>query len=590
MRLKSFMQPISRIRPLLELSTIVILLVLPYLTTLVVGAFSSPSRITSSSVNSIREAANRSIHTQHSFGRKRVTMAASTNGSTNDTKRKKIVLIGGGHAHVQVIKALCKSNRPSNVDVTVIDRVSDATYSGMVPGCVSNLYDVEDTLIRLRPLCEWARTEFIYDIVVDIDIDARVITLKDGDVLGYDVCSLDIGSTIRPIPGDDDANVIPTRPISHLIDRIQDAEIKKTNDKEDIHVAVVGGGAAGIELAMGIRGRWGQSDTNTNDRRVRVTILDSNNVLFPHESISNRNAVEKVLKDRGVTVRPCSIVTRVTPHELHLQNNVDRNSDDILLPYTHCVWATGAYPHPLSRVLADRGVGCDERGWIQVSSTLQSVTHPSLFAAGDCASIQIDCNNEDTSSGTTTTIPKAGVYAVRAGPILVTNLVNYILQQEESLQKPTGNTATENNSNNTRYPALLKYKPQDDFLKLIMCGDGTALGFRFGISLYGKWVWHLKDHIDRMFMNLFRAENLPVVNDELQQLDRNKDGNGSKHANVQYDDASKLQQAPPIAATEAALLLKRTDDNVNYEDAWKVLRDMMADDNYRICVLDEISN
>ena len=202
------MQPISRIRPLLELSTIVILLVLLYLTTLIVGAFSSPSRITSSSVNSIREATIRSIHIQNSFGRKRMTMAASTNGSTNDTKRQKIVLIGGGHAHVQVIKALCKSNRPSNVDVTVIDRVSDATYSGMVPGCVSNLYDVEDTLIRLRPLCEWARTEFICDIVVDIDIDAGVITLKDGDVLGYDVFSLDIGSTIRPIPGDDGANCV----------------------------------------------------------------------------------------------------------------------------------------------------------------------------------------------------------------------------------------------------------------------------------------------------------------------------------------------------------------------------------------------
>ena len=96
----------------------------------------------------------------------------------------------------------------------------------MVPGCVSNLYDMEDTLIWLRLLCKWTRTEFICHIVVDIDIDARVITLKDGDVLGYDVCSLDIGLTICPITGNDDENcVIFTRPILHLIDHIQDAEI-----------------------------------------------------------------------------------------------------------------------------------------------------------------------------------------------------------------------------------------------------------------------------------------------------------------------------------------------------------------------------
>jgi NADH dehydrogenase FAD-containing subunit len=126
-----------------------------------------------------------------------------------------------------------------------------------------------------------------------------------------------------------------------------------------------------------------------------------------------------------------------------------------LVEYSHVLWATGAQSHPLAEKVRERGLAVDDRGRICVNRHLQSTSHPSLFAAGDCTI---------TDPGFKPP-PKAGVYAVRSGPILIQNLV------ARFKGKP-----------------LVEYKPQDGFLKLLMCGDGTAFGFRFGLGLKCKWV------------------------------------------------------------------------------------------------------
>jgi selenide,water dikinase len=122
---------------------------------------------------------------------------------------------------------------------------------------------------------------------------------------------------------------------------------------------------------------------------------------------------------------------------------------------------------------------------------------------------------------------------------------------------------------------LVKYTPQEDFLKLILCGDGTALGFRFGVPLHGKWVMQLKNHIDTMFMSLFAKENLPDLEE------------GAAVDTSQYD-AADINQVDRIhlPPEDAAELLQRSDDGVDYLAAWSVLRDMTKDEQYRTQVLD----
>ena len=459
-------------------------------------------------------------------------------------QQQHLVLLGGGHAHAQVIRALHSKARPSCLTVTVIDLQRSACYSGMVPGCISQLYSPEDTLLHLEPLCEWADIQFINDEVIDIDLEHKYLILKHSQQqqqqqISFDALSIDIGSTckgIDNIPGATKYS-IPTRPISNLLHRIQHAEQSFNDDDDDddhdeltnTHVIVVGAGAAGIELAMSIVARW----RPLLGTRLQVTLLDTGITLLPNESTACQDAVKQVLTTRGVEVRHKCHVLHLTSSHIHLDTGDT-------LEYTHCLWATGAAAHPLAQTLLTRGLAVHPQGWIQVNQHLQSLSHPFVFAAGDCSNIQ------GLPDGPP---PKAGVYAVRAGPILIDNLTAFLQQ------KP-----------------LIKYKPQNDFLKLMVCGDGTALGFRFGHPIYGRWVMQMKDHIDQMFMSLFKKDNLPCLDEKV------------TYDTSQYDDSdnSGRTRLQPQAAAD---LLQRTDDTVDYLVAWNVLQDMTKDEHYQQKVL-----
>jgi selenide,water dikinase len=479
---------------------------------------------------------------------------------TLSPKEQHLVLIGGGHAHVQVLKALNAGSRPAHLRVTLIDTERSASYSGMVPGCIAGAYDADQTLLHLVPLCDWASIDFIHDRVTDIDLDNKRIYLQkqqqnqnqnqgsDGDsdceYLTFDAVSMDIGSTSRDIytiPGAAEYT-IPTRPIHKLVERLEVARksVSAVVDAQEQHDApamvIIGGGAAGIELSLSVMSRWRKSHAD-----MTCTLLDAGKELLPQESDTARKEIRQVLTDHGVTVQHECKVQEITDTDVIL-NNGQR------IPFTHCIWATGAGAQPLVQHLqTTRGLECSDHGWIQVEPTFQSTSHPFLFAAGDCANI---VNLKDNKKSP----PKAGVFAVRAGPILIENLTRYLEGRE-----------------------LKCYEPQDDFLKLIGCGDGQALGFRFGLSMRGNWVWKLKSQIDCNFMKLFDVTDLakPVP------------GSGS-YDTSQYDDAdvAKRKELPRLEPAEAAALLLRTDDNVDHQIAWHTLRSMGEDASYRKAVLE----
>jgi selenide,water dikinase len=294
------------------------------------------------------------------------------------------------------------------------------------------------------------------------------MTLSDDSKVHFDVASLDIGSRTRgvhndgpgPVPGVEQYT-IPTRPISHLVQRIANAEkallaAPGGHHSASINVVIVGGGAAGIELAFAMRARWAKHFGSD----FTVTLLDAGSALLPHESSACQKVTNDALASRNISVIHKCHVAEITASHVVLVEDLPP------VKYSHVIWATGAQSHPLAEKLRERGLAVDDRGWICVNRHLQSTSHPSLFAAGDCCTI--------TDPGFKPP-PKAGVYAVRSGPILIQNLV----------ARFTGKP-------------LVEYKPQDDFLKLLMCGDGTAFGFRFGLGLKGKWVWEMKNHIDQV--------------------------------------------------------------------------------------------
>jgi len=479
-----------------------------------------------------------------------------------DNNMQRIVLIGGGHAHVQVVKALNKHSRPSNIHVTLIDLQSSAAYSGMVPGCVAKLYNLNQTKIALNSLAEWSDIEFICGKVVGMSFDndgKKIVLVEVKDEYGnttkkkelllpFDLISIDIGSTTRSYTSIAGAEryTISTRPISDLVLRIQQEEEEMIKKKpNEVQVVVVGGGAAGIELSLAIRARW----NDLLDSKPSITLIDSSDVLLSSETDACRSALQIIMKKYNINVRNNLMVDEVNSTHIHVKStnsNNDGKRTHEKIPYDHCMWATGAEAHTLTFDL-HRQIGLDitNRGWIRVNKHLQSLSHPSIFAAGDCCEII-----SDKKSPT-----KAGVYAVRSGPILIENLIRYL-----------------DTNSNTKKSELVTYNPQDDFLKLIMCGDGTALGFRFGIPIYGNWVWKLKDHIDTMFIDLFNVNKLPNKYNEEEGIDT-----------AQYD----AYEAPTeqIRVEDAAKLLLRRDDNVDYQTAWSVIREMNTDELYRKEVL-----
>jgi len=431
-------------------------------------------------------------------------VAAMSSSSTEQIQN--VVLIGGGHAHVQVIKAYNATSRPANMRVTLVDINPTATYSGMVPGCLAGLYTLDQVLINLTSLADYSGIDFVCGKVVGMSFDETAgqsvfveETETNGNVINrrqipFDVVSIDIGSTTRDftsIPGAKQYT-ISTRPISDLVRRIEieDDLIKEKMNRGELsnglQVFVVGGGAAGIELSLALRARWSDIIVDLTD--FSITLIDSNDVLMPSESSACRMALRYIMKKYNIDIKHNMKVDEVTSSHIHVSSNKNTNERE-KFPYTHCIWATGAEAHTLALDLhKDCGLDISNRGWIRVNKHLQSTSHPSVFAAGDCCEMVMEKNDKKSP-------PKAGVYAVRSGPILIENLSRFLGMTSKQME---GGEA--NHSNN-----LIVYNPQDDFLKLLMCGDGTALGLRFGIPIYGKWVWRLKDYIDNKFMNLFRV-------------------------------------------------------------------------------------
>jgi len=479
------------------------------------------------------------------------------NEGINSHDTKQLVLVGGGHAHLQVIKEFNKKSRPKYLNVTLIDMQSFATYSGMVPGCIAKLYQSGETQIDLERLTNRSEVNFVKDEVISIDIPREQILLRNHDPIQYDILNIDIGSLTRgarSVKGVKDY-AIPTRPISNLISRIEEEEIKLLKGEEkEIHVVLVGCGIAGIELALAIKGRWSQLlKSATSKDKVQVTILNSGEEFLPNESELCRNTLQRILDEKNICIQHGSNVNYIERDFIKLDNGS-------FIPYSHCIWSTGAEAHPLAYELSSKGIDIDDYGWIRVKPTLQCVSHSNIFAAGDCASIESSDFNVPS---------KAGVYAVRAGPILIENISRILNRREQD------------DVLNRKYHDLVQYQPQDDFLKLIMCGDGTAVGFRFGIPIEGKWVWQLKDRIDNMFMDLFRVKDMQ---DFSEPTPDEEEGRGM-YDTSQYDKRTTVNEHMHLSPNDAAILLHRKDDEIDYECAWGALRDMMDDEKYKNEVL-----
>jgi selenide,water dikinase len=366
-----------------------------------------------------------------------------------------LVLVGGGHAHVQVIRRWLMRPLPDVRLCVVLDR-PEAVYSGMVPGFVAGDYEAHELEIDVVPLARRARARVVLAAATRIDPAARRIELEGRPPLAYDVASLDLGSSVRgrELPGVEE-HALATRPIRSFVDRLE-ARLRAAAGGGPLRLALVGGGAAGIELAFTLEARLAAAG-----RGADITVVCDSADVLPGQPADMRRRARREAQRRGVRLVCGARAERVAKDALWLEGG-ER------LPADLVVWAAGAAPPP---ALRDSPLPRDAAGFVRVTDTLQVLGQPDLFAVGDCASLEAD-----------PWVPKAGVYAVRQGPVLDANLRARLVGGR-----------------------LSRYRPQKSFLALLNLGGRRALGARSGLAFEGALVWRLKDWIDRRFVDGFRV-------------------------------------------------------------------------------------
>ena len=356
---------------------------------------------------------------------------------------KRLLLVGAGHAHAQVLRDWTLQPPPAT-EVVLVAPHALAPYSGMVPGWLAGTYRDADIGIDFAALAARARVQLVIGELAALDPRSRQVELASGEVLAYDLLSLNVGSTLNPPPAKGSARVLPLRPLGELRTRWERllAEPALRSDTAPLTVTAVGGGAAGFEALLAALARLRGLGL---PRSVEGALLSHSPTLLPGLAPGAQRAALSALRAAGVCLTLGSADGDVPDHGLLL-------------------WATGAEAHAWQ---AASGLAVDARGFIRIDEGLRSVSHPQVHAVGDCAAWP-------------TPLPKAGVHAVRMGPVLSRNLRAALGEGQ-----------------------LQRHRPQADFLALLATADGSAIASWRGLAAQGRWVWRWKDHIDRRFVRGF---------------------------------------------------------------------------------------
>lgn len=388
---------------------------------------------------------------------------------------KDVVLVGAGHAHVGVMRNFGMNPMPG-VRLTLVTRQVHTPYSGMLPGLIAGHYEFDQVHIDTGPLARFAGARLYQAEVTGLDLARRLVICKGRPPVRYDLMSIDIGSTPggNEVPGVRE-NAIPVKPIDQFLERFEAARSRLLAGGGRATIGVVGGGAAGVELALSLHERLKRDlkAAGCDAGGLRMVLLSASPAILPALPAGARRRLERIMHERGIEVLAGARVTGIEGRSVSIDGRPLQTIDEVF-------WTTQARPAPW---LAETGLKLDARGFVAIDDRLRSVSHADVFAAGDVASMT--CRD----------LPKSGVYAVRQGPYLADNIRRSLSGRE-----------------------LRRYQPQGDALYLVSTGDRYAVGTRNGLSFEGAWVWRWKDHIDRAFMKKFNvlpemvkpAEDLPV--------------------------------------------------------------------------------
>jgi pyridine nucleotide-disulfide oxidoreductase family protein len=367
---------------------------------------------------------------------------------------KRLLLVGGGHAHIEVLRDIAERPLPG-VEVTLVTPSHRMIYTGMVPGVIAGHYAFSECTIDLAALARRANAELLLTTASLLSPDANRLACADGTVLPYDVVSLDVGS--HPALGEAagvERHAILMRPLERALVGWNGVFARAAAGNVNA-ITVVGGGAAGIELALAMRHRFNVALKDPDVPHVRL-VSEAAGVGIAAGAA--RRLIARMRRS-GVASHIGAAVSDVGEGFVRLEGGLEFATDAVF-------WATGAAAHGWIR---DSGLATDKRGFMLVNASMQSVRYANVFGVGDCATVE----------GHATA--KAGVFAVRAAPALAANLRATLGGGE-----------------------LIRHLPRQRYLSLVSTGRKHAVGTWGALAWQGRWAWYWKDRIDRRFVERYR--------------------------------------------------------------------------------------
>lgn len=354
-------------------------------------------------------------------------------------------MIGGGHAHLYLMKKL--QEEELDVEVSVISPSEFQFYSGMFSGYIEGLYHFENIRIHIPTLAEKANISFIKGAALSIDAKAKVVLTEKGDIVSYDILSIDIGSYSSgvDVPGvrQHALRIKPTYRIE---------EVARTMWGSEAPV-VIGGGAAGVEMALSLHAK------RKAEGKTPVTLV-TQSTLLAEEDEKIQAKIQQIAREKGLTVHQNEKVSNVTSSSI-----VTSNGNQI--KYDQLLWLTGP---KAPGIFQTSKLPVDDEGYLLVEDTLQVKEYPAIFAAGDCASLRAYPD-----------LPKSGVIAVRQSEVLWNNIKGYIKGEDG-----------------------IRFQPKGKYLSILSTGNKEGLLLYGKVSLHHHLSWKLKNKIDRRFMDNYQ--------------------------------------------------------------------------------------
>lgn len=378
-----------------------------------------------------------------------------------------IVLLGAGHTNAHIIRMWRMDPLPGARLTCVSDHLK-ATYSGMLAGVLAGEYDAERMEIDLVRLCASCGVRLIHGRGIGIDRERQLLLVEGRPPVAYDSLSIGTGSQpLIPPGGEQGLSIKPMQNfLMHLRERFNRALVE--GRERPLQVIIVGGGAAGVELACCLD-EFLEQNYGTRPPRQLILLDGARQVLREKPERARRLAIEE-LRRRGIVLKLERRVERVEEIRVLICDSGEQIATDLV------IWATTARPSPL---LAELGLPVDKLGFLLTRSTLQSTDDERVFAVGDAGTVEGD------------DYAKAGVFAVRQGPVLWENL------QRQFRGQP-----------------LSKWRRQKEFLSLIYTGEQRAILTYRGWSFHGGWCWRWKDRIDSRFMDVYQDYAPPMMLEE----------------------------------------------------------------------------